>query len=236
MCTVIAIRNPNPGYEFFFFVSRDRPADPFFGNYLKFFPKTKVIGIYDVRSKGLACGYCFESGIYAAVANVGDYLGVKSRGILIKDILTVKNIQNAIRRAEKELVSARYSSGSYLIGQRGMNWLLENYGNIVYSERLDERFIVTNYFTGLKSKAAEEAKMRRDYVRKELSRLSTVGIRDILRIIVHHSSRDGICRHGITLASLLVAGKKSGAPEVLFKIGESCQGLHSVSDVYPNLR
>ena len=236
MCTIIAVPDPNPKYEFFFFANRDRPTDPFYGNYLKFFPNTKVIGIYDVRSEGLACGYSLESGVYAGVANIGKYRGTKSRGIFIKNILTkAKDIHGAVRMAESELVDGAYSSASYLIGQKGNNWLLENYGRTVYTERLSGTFILTNYFTGRKGEVVEEARLRRNYVHRQLSKSSTINIEDIMRIVAHHSSRDGICRHGITLASLFVAGRKDGETKVLFKIGETCQGLHSVFDVYPHL-
>ncbi|MBI2126827.1 MAG: hypothetical protein HYU02_05900 [Thaumarchaeota archaeon] len=234
MCTIIAIANPNPEYKFFFFANRDRPLDHFYGNYLKFFKKNKVLGIYDVRSDSLASGYSLQSGIYGGIANVGDYKGKKSRGVLLKKVLTnVNNLLDAVIMMERELLGGEYSSASYLIGKDGENWLFENSGRNVYSERLGERFVLTNYFTGIKGKVSEEAKARRNYVAAHLG--SKVEINDILKIVAHHGEKDGICRHGITLASLFVAGRKKGKPLVLYGIGESCQGLHNVIEVVPEI-
>ena len=231
MCTIIAISNPNSEHKFFFFANRDRPLDPFHGNYLKFFKKNRVLGIYDVRSSGLASGYSLQSGIYGGIANVGDYRGSKSRGILLKNILTNgNNLLDAVMMMERELLRGEYSSASYLIGKDGENWLFENFGENVYSERLEKSFVLTNYFTGSKEKVSEEANVRRNYVVKRLG--SEVEVNDILKIVAHHGEVDGICRHGTTLASLFVAGRKEGKPLVLYGIGESCQGLHSAFDLF----
>ena len=234
MCTIIAIANPNPEYKFFFFANRDRPLDHFYGNYLKFFKKNKVLGIYDVRSDSLASGYSLQSGIYGGIANVGDYKGKQSRGVLLKNVLTnANNLLDAVIVMERELLGGEYSSASYLIGKGGENWLFENSGRNVYSERLEERFVLTNYFTGIKGKVSEEAKARRNYVVKRLG--LKVEVNDILKIVAHHGEKDGICRHGITLASFFVAGRKKGEPLVLYGIGESCQGLHNVIEVIPEI-
>lgn len=234
MCTIVAIANPNPEYKFFFFANRDRPLDPFYGNYLKFFEKNKVLGIYDVRSDGLASGCSLQSGIYGGIANVGDYKGKKSRGVLLKRVLTnVSNLLDVVIMMERELLGAEYSSASYLIGKDGENWLFENSEGNVYSERLEKSFVLTNYFTGIKGEVSEEAKARRDYVTRHLG--SKVEVGDILKIVAHHSEKDGICRHGITLASFFVAGRKKGKPLVLYGIGESCQGLHNVIEVIPEI-
>jgi len=237
MCTIIAIVKPSPDYRFFFFASRDRPLDPFFGNYLKFVPDNKVLGIYDKRSDGFESGYSLKTGIYAGVANVGDYKGTKSRGVLVKNVLTKANrVTEAVLMMERELIHGEYSSGGYIVGKDGENWLIENHQNSVFTERLGRAHVLTNFFTGLKGEIPEEATQRSTFVSKNLLNLSRINIEDILRTVTHHSSRDGVCKHGVTLASFFVVGNVNGKSKVLYQIGETCQNLHSVLDLFPELQ
>lgn len=237
MCTIIAITNPNPHYRFFFFASRDRPIDTFYGNYLKFFPKNRVLGIYDNRADGLASGYSLKTKIYVGVANVSNYKGAKSRGTLVKKILTEHdNIAEAVVATERELIKGDYSSGIYLLGKDGENWLVENFERTVYTERLGKKYVLTNFFTGLKVETSKEAKKRSDYVRRHLLDAPKIDVGDVMRVVMHHSSEDGVCRHGLTLASLFVAGTPKGKTKALYQIGENCQGMYNVLDLYPELR
>jgi uncharacterized protein with NRDE domain len=237
MCTIIAIAKPNLSYKFFFFASRDRPVDPFFGNFLRFIPYNRVLGIYDKRSGGLSSGYSLKTGIYAAVTNVGNYKGRKSRGSLVKTVLTKSNdIPDAILMMERDLIDGEYSSGAYIIGKNGENWLVENLESSVFTERLANMHVLTNFFTGLKNEAMGEAKARSVFVRKNLLNSSRINIEDILKIVMHHSNRDGICKHGATLASFFVAGNVNGKSKILYRIGETCQNLHSVVDLFPGLQ
>jgi len=237
MCTVIAIAEPNPDYRFFFFASRDRPIDPYFGNYLKFIPHNKVLGIYDKRSDGFSSGYSLKTGIYAGVANIGDYKGKKSRGSLIKKILTkASDTTEAALMMERELIHGEYSSGGYILGKDGENWLIENLENSIYTERLQKRHVLANFFTGLKDKVPEEAKQRSVFVSKNLLNLSRINVEDVLKVVSHHSSTDGICKHGVTLASFFVAGNVNGKSKVLYHIGETCQNLHSVLNLFPEFQ
>ena len=237
MCTIIAIAKPNPDYRFFFFASRDRPIDPFFGNYLKFIPNNGVLGIYDKRSEGFESGYSLKTGIYAAVANVGNYKGRKSRGSVIKNVLARANrVADAVLMMERELIHGEYSSGGYIVGKDGENWLIENHENAVLTERLGRAHVLTNFFTGLRGKIPEEAKQRSTFVSKNLLRSSRINIEELLRTVTHHSNKDGVCKHGVTLASLFVAGKVNGKSKVLYQIGETCQNLRSVLEIFPELQ
>ena len=237
MCTIIAIAEPNPDYRFFFFASRDRPIDPFFGNYLKFIPNNRVLGIYDKRSDGFSSGYSLKTRIYAGVANIGDYKGKKSRGFLVKKVLTkADDTTEAVLIMERELIRGEYSSGGYIIGKDGENWLVENLESSVYTERLEKRHVLTNFFTGLKGEVPEEAKQRSVFVSKNLLNLSRINVEDVLKVVAHHSSIDGICKHGVTLASFFVAGDVNGKSKVLHHIGETCQNLHSVLYLFPELQ
>ena len=237
MCTIIAIAEPNPDYRFFFFASRDRPIDPFFGNYLKFIPNNRVLGIYDKRSEGFSSGYSLKTGIYAGVANVGDYKGRKSRGFLVKKVLTKAiNSTEAALMIERELIRGKYSSGGYIVGKDGENWLVENLENSVYTERLQKRHVLTNFFTGLKGGVPKEARQRSVFVSENLLNLSRINVEDVLKAVAHHSSANGICKHGITLASFFVAGDVNGRSKVLYNIGETCQNLHSVLNLFPELQ
>ena len=237
MCTIIAIAKPNPDCKFFFFASRDRPIDSFFGNYLKFVPNNRVLGIYDKRSDGFSSGYSLKTGIYAGVANVGNYRGKKSRGSLVKNILTkVKHVTEAVLMMERELIHGEYSSGGYIVGKDGENWLIENYENSVFTERLGRTHVLTNFFTGLRGEILEEAKQRSNFVSKNLLNLSRAKTEDLLKAVTHHSSTNGVCKHGATLASFFVAGNTNGKSEVLYRIGETCQNLHNILDLFPELQ
>ncbi|MBM3897104.1 MAG: hypothetical protein FJ358_01050 [Thaumarchaeota archaeon] len=237
MCTIIAIAKPNSRYEFFFFASRDRPVDAFFGNYLKFIPYNRVLGVYDKRSDGLSSGYSLKTGIYAAVANVGNYRGRKSRGSLVKKVLTRANeITDAVLILERDLIQGEYSSGAYIIGKGIEKWLVENLENSVFTERLRNTHVLTNFFTGLKGEASEDGMQRSIFVKKNLLNLPRIDIKDVLKIAAHHSTKNGICRHGSTLASFFVAGNVNGKSKILYHVGKTCQNLHSVLDLFPELQ
>ena len=67
MCSIIAA-NHQDKFDLLFFENRDRPKELFIGNDIRRIGD--VIGIYDFRAKGIACGYSEASGVAAGVANI----------------------------------------------------------------------------------------------------------------------------------------------------------------------
>src|SRR5579885_3544774 len=76
MCSIIAA-NRQKEMELIFLENRDRPKELFIGNDVR--KIGDVVGVYDFRAQGIACGYSLKTGVAGGVANILGYYGKKSR-------------------------------------------------------------------------------------------------------------------------------------------------------------
>ena len=221
MCSIIAA-NRQKELDLVFLENRDRPKELFIGNDIR--KIGDVVGIYDFRAKGIACGYSVVSGTAGGVANILGYSGKKSRGVLLlKALQEGQSASDAARIIKKEASGGEYSSATYVICDRKSIINIESFGTKVHSsQNKRKKFVVTtNHFHNLgEGKKPENSILREKY----LERLGTVTEESVLKLATRHRN-PAICRHGRTLSSFAVF--KNHAEQrlrILYSVQEPCKG------------
>jgi len=227
LCSIIAA-NHQGELDLVFFENRDRPKELFIGNDIR--QIQDVIGIYDFRAKGMACGYSIQSETAGGVANILGYTGSKSRGvILLRALEEAKSAKDAGRIIREEVSGGDYSSARYVLCDGNSIVSLENFGTKVHlSEDQRKRFLVTaNHFRNLRSGMRHESSVLREKYLKTIG--SNITEKSILRLATRHRN-PAICRHGRTLSSFIVF--KNHNPKqsrILYSLGEPCKGYKEFS-------
>jgi hypothetical protein len=227
LCSIIAATAQND-LDLVFLENRDRPKELFIGNDIRRIGK--VIGIYDFRAKGIACGYSLKSGTAGGVANILGYIGKKSRGVLLLKALqeggSAKDVARIIR---KEVSSGDYSSAKYVLCDEKSIISVESFGARMHieseSKSKESRFIVTtNHFHHLNGGERPEDSILREKYLKQLGRDITQD--SVLKLATRHRN-PAICRHGRTLASFAVFKNRKVEKKnarILYSLGEPCRG------------
>jgi len=150
MCSILCRYDPNRQYRVVFLENRDRPVEGFEGNDVRLIDHGKVVCIFDYRSKGVATGYSISNGIFGGVVNIPGYTASKSRGHLLRDVLTeARNLREGLEILVDGAKTGRYSSASYLIGDIHQAYALENWQQEFYVERITMLKVITNRFKHL---------------------------------------------------------------------------------------
>jgi len=221
MCTIITVLNQK---ETIFIHNRDRPIEGFYGHDLRIIDK-KIVGIYDFRSKGIACGINLNTGIYGGVANVLGYIGKKSRGILLLNALSYgKELKDVIGFMIDEIKTGNYSSANYLIGNRERIFVIENFSDNYNIYEVRDKVVITNHFKELKQGYINEEDIKRKKYVEEI--LNIEDEEAILKIPLIHKPIP-ICRHGKTLSSFIAILNDKGY-EIFYKLGYPCEGYLKV--------
>jgi hypothetical protein len=224
MCSIIAA-NRQKEMELIFLENRDRPKELFIGNDVR--KIGDVVGVYDFRAQGIACGYSLKAGVAGGVANILGYYGKKSRGVLLLNALqsgcSAKDVREII---EQEVSSGEFSSATYVICDKDSIFRIESFGKEVTSlaQGSAKKFVVTtNHFHRLKNgKKSKDSILREKYLK--LLGNGRITKEKVLKLATRHRN-PAICRHGKTLASFAVFKRKEeqGA-QILYSIGEPCKG------------
>jgi hypothetical protein len=167
------------------------------------------------------------TGLFGGVANIFGYVGQMSRGHVLKDALTEgRNLGQALEIMTDKLKTGMYSSGRYLIADADTGYVVENFHEELNIQRFDKEAIITNRFKNLEyGKGEPKAIDRERYVRHQLER-KNLTIERMMRIAQNHGSKHSVCRHSITVASMLIAIRRSDSkPEVYYSVGYPCKGF-----------
>ena len=221
MCSIVAA-NRQKELDLVFFENRDRPKELFIGNDIRRIGD--VVGIYDFRAKGIACGYSFRSGTVGGVANILGYAGKKSRGvILLRALKEGRSAKDAARIIKREVSIGDYSSARYVLCDEKSIVSLESFGTKVHSSKDHRsRFVVTtNHFHNLREGKRFESSILREKYMKTLGKNITE--QSILKLATRHRN-PAICRHGRTLSSFIVFKRHGEEPRVLYSLLEPCKG------------
>jgi hypothetical protein len=222
LCSIVAA-NRQKGLDLVFFENRDRPKELFIGNDIRRIDD--VVGIYDFRSKGIACGYSLKSGTAGGVANILGYTGKKSRGvILLRALQEGKSAENATRIIRREVSNGDYGSAKYVLCDEKSIVSLESFGTKVhYLKYSRNKFVVTtNHFHNLRSgKRLENSILREKYMKTLGSKISE---QSVFKLATRHRN-PAICRHGRTLSSFIVLKKENEDSRIFYALGEPCKGF-----------
>lgn len=208
MCTSFAFIN-NDAKRVIFLHNRDKPKEGFLGHEFKVFRNGKnqniVFSIFDFRSKGIPCGFEARNKIFGGVANIIGYEGKNSRGVLLLNVLlNSENLSHAINLMKEELLKATYSSASYILGDYEKIYLIENYAQEVFIKEMGNFVSMTNHFEYLKKGISNEISLKRKiYLNNYFENKKEITIDDAIKIASLHEPVE-ICRHGITLSSMIV--------------------------------
>jgi hypothetical protein len=223
LCSIVAA-NSQKDLDLVFFENRDRPKELFIGNDIRRIDD--VVGIYDFRSKGVACGYSLKSKIAGGVANILGYTGEKSRGVILLEALkkgrSAKDAANIIKRGVSR---GNYSSARYILCDETSIVSIESFGTKVHISKDQRRkFVVTtNHFHNLREGKRFENSLLRERYLKTLGR--TITEQSILKLATRHRN-PAICRHGRTLSSFIVLKKHGERPRIFYALGEPCRGYN----------
>lgn len=220
MCSIIAA-NQQPNLDLVFLDNRDKPKELFIGN--DFRKVGNVVGIYDLRSKGIATGYSLKSGTCGGVANILGYNGRKSRGVILLEALQRgKSAIDVAKIIRSEVKSGEYSSATYVICDKKSIINIESFGRKVHESRNGRRkfVVITNHFRHL----GEGARSKNSLLRgKYLERLGRVTEESVLSLATRHRN-PAICRHGRTLASFAVFKRHGEGERILYSTKQPCSG------------
>ena len=221
MCSIIAA-NKQKELDLVFLENRDRPKELFIGNDIRRIGD--VVGIYDFRAEGIACGYSLKSGTAAGVANILGYTGNKSRGVLLLRALQEgRSAEDAARIINSEASSGEYSSATYVLCDEKSIISIESFGTRIHVSRNSrKKFVVTtNHFHNLHGgRTPENSVLREKYLEKLGSKITE---ESLLKLATRHRN-PSICRHGRTLASFAVFKKHRERSRILYSICEPCKG------------
>ncbi len=221
MCSIVAA-NRQDGLDLVFFENRDRPREPFIGNDVRRIGD--VVGIYDFRARGIACGYSLKSGTAGGVANILGYTGSKSRGVvLLRALEEGRSARDAAQIIEREVSGGEYSSGRYVLCDEKSIVSLESFGSKVHHDGgAKSKFVVTtNHFHKLRAGMRLENSVLREKYLQTLGENITEGA--IIKLATKHRN-PAICRPGRTLSSFIVFKKPAQPPRILYSLGEPCKG------------
>jgi hypothetical protein len=227
LCSIVAA-NRQKELSLVFFENRDRPKELFIGNDIRRIDH--VVGIYDFRARGIACGYSLKSGTGGGVANISGYSGEKSRGvILLRALEDGRSARDAAQIIKREVSSGDYGSARYVLCDEKSIVSIENFGTKVHlSEDQRNKFVVTaNNFHNLREGKKHENSVLRERYLKTLGRNITE--QGILKLAVRHRN-PAICRHGRTLSSFIVFKKRGEKPRILYALGEPCNGYKQFAE------
>ncbi len=221
MCSIIAA-NQQKELDLVFLENRDRPKELFIGNEIR--KIGDVIGIYDLRAQGIACGYSIKSGTAGGVANILGYTGKKSRGVLLlKALREGQSALDAARIIKKEASGGEYGSATYVLCDRKSIINIESFGTKTHASQNErKKFVVTtNHFHNLgEGKKPENSILREQY----LERLGVITEESVLKLATRHRN-PAICRHGRTLASFAVfKSHDEQRPRIIYSVQEPCKG------------
>ncbi|MCL4518132.1 MAG: hypothetical protein M1587_02940 [Thaumarchaeota archaeon] len=223
MCSIIAANN-QADLDLAFLENRDKPKELFIGDDIR--KIGDVVGIYDFRAHGIACGYSIRSKTAGGVANILGYTGPKSRGVLLLEALQKgRSALDSARIIESKVASGEYGSATYVICDRNTIVNVESFGKKVkLTSNGRKKFVVTtNHFRILREgKKSENSVLREKYMQT----LGTISEESVLKLATRHRN-PSICRHGRTLASFAVFQKRGEKlPRILYSIGEPCNGYN----------
>jgi hypothetical protein len=228
LCSIVAA-NRQKELELVFFENRDRPKDLFIGNDIRRIGD--VVGIYDFRAKGIACGYSFKSGTAGGVANILGYDGKKSRGVtLLRALEEGKSAREAAQIIKNEVSAGDHSSARYVLCDSESIVSLENCGRRIHlSENGRRKYVVTtNHFHSLRSGTKLENSILRERYMKTLG--NNITEESILKLATRHRN-PAICRHGRTLSSFIVFKRPAETPRILYALTEPCKGYAEFSRI-----
>lgn len=221
MCSIIAA-NRQKELDLLFLENRDRPKELFVGNDIRRIGD--VVGIYDFRAQGIACGYSLSSGSAGGVANILGYNGNKSRGVLLlKALQEGRSAEDAGRIIKGEASSGEYGSAIYLLCDEKSIVDIESFGTRIHvSKSSRKKFVVTtNHFHDLDGgRRPENSVLREKYLQKLGTKITE---ESVLKLAARHRN-PAICRHGRTLASFAVFKKHGGNARILYSLEEPCKG------------
>lgn len=197
------------------------------GSDVRMIREGKVVAMYDYRSRGIVCGYSQETQVYGGLTNVLGHRGVKSRGILMKKVLSSsENLGEALEILTDEVKKGEYGSANYVIGNFHGMYRVESFGEQLHISWDAKSHVVTNHFKHLKyGKRFKNSLYREKYV-KHILRTKRKITRALLEsIATHHEGATSICNHGRTLGSMIFAVSRDGyKPMFLYSIGTPCKG------------
>lgn len=222
LCTVGAYLNPSQDTKLIFFENRDRPFEGFEGHQLNIVDD-HIVGVYDLRSGGLACGFSPMTGICMGVANILGPKLPKSRGILILETLRrATSLIEAKNYVVKELFTGDYSPGVFILTDGNTLMRIEGYGNMVAVKQSYRYEVATNRFRllPLDATAPGSRERERETYRALEGRLPDKKV--VVELLSSHSPAS-ICRHGLTLCSIIVIHRQEGW-ELLYADGYPCDG------------
>lgn len=221
MCSIIAA-NKQGELDLVFLENRDRPKEAFIGN--SFRRIGNVLGIYDERARGIACGYSLDSSTAGGVANILGYKASKSRGVLLLQALSDgADAEGVTKFIVDRIKTGEYSAATYVVCDPQVILSIESFGKKFHVSRLKRKkfFVATNHLRVLKEgKRISNSILREQYLQK----LRRIDEQNVLKFATNHRS-PRICRHGRTLASFGVFKEKGALePKILYSIGEPCKG------------
>jgi hypothetical protein len=220
VCSIVAA-NRQKELDLVFFENRDRPKEQYLGSDVRRIGD--VVGIYDFRAKGIACGFSLKSGTAGGVANILGYVGKKSRGvILLRALEEGGSAKEAAQIIKSEVSSGDYGSARYVLCDKESIFWLESFGTKVHLSQDRKKFVVTtNHFHALRAgKKLPNSLLRESYL-KALGK--SFDEKSILKLATRHRN-PAICRHGRTLSSFVVIKKPDDAPRILYSLQEPCKG------------
>ncbi|MBI2184767.1 MAG: hypothetical protein HYU39_07405 [Thaumarchaeota archaeon] len=238
MCTLIGLLNPDASTKILFAENRDRPIESFWGNDVRVVDD-HVVAIYDFRSEGIVCGYSTKTGLFGGLTNVYGVDAPRSRGVLMRQILgnagTLKEAENMMIEKVKQ---GLYRPANYVLGDSESIVRIESFGNKHSVEEGFSKVIVTNHFHRIHGGRAAKGSVNRErFVTHNLRKERTVTVETLANLMTHHDPETGICKHGRTLASMILRVPTKTQPEILYSIGPPCKGYtqKTLADPMPTL-
>jgi hypothetical protein len=208
MCTSFALLDKNEK-KVLFLHNRDLPKEGFLGHEFKIFRNKSngnlVFSIFDLRSKGIPCGFEANNRMYGGVANVIGYEGKNSRGVLLLNVLlNCEKLVNAVELMKEELKKGSYSSAKYILGNDQEIFLIENYAEEVFIKEINDYVTMTNHFEYIKKGLHNEVSLKRKkFVDSYIESKKNITLEDAIKIASTHEPVE-ICRHGVTLSSIIL--------------------------------
>lgn len=221
MCSIIAANGQND-LDLVFLENRDRPKELFIGNDVR--KIGDVVGIYDLRARGIACGYSDRSGTAGGVANILGYVGKKSRGVLLLEALQEGgSAKDAAKIIKERVLSGDYSSATYVLCDKRSIISIESFGTKMHESKSPKnRFIVTtNHFHHLNDGEKQKNSVLREKYLKQLGK--NINQDSVLKFATRHRN-PAICRHGRTLASFAVFKDRKKDARIFYSVSEPCKG------------
>ncbi len=205
--------------------NRDRPVEEFTGNDLRVVDD-HLVALYDFRSKGIVCGYSLRTGVFGGLTNVLGLDAPGSRGALLRYTLAkAESTRDATETLARKASTGYYRPANYVLGGKETLAKIESFGRMVHVEEGLEKVVATNHFHHLSEGKKSNASVAREkIVHEKLGSISQLTMEKLASLAKSHASKGPVCRHGRTLASMILDLPLRRSARLLFSTGPPCKG------------